>query len=225
MIYLMLKKTVSVFLFFSILISMVFATPGDVVTEEEQKAMETIIDCVSSAFVSEYSTTRVTLPCTSIVMDQELDLPQRISFFLADPADFVQEMSKYTTSNGNVLVSILSIFNKTSSDPFLSAMYLLLTSKGYEQNEYLINGSIAFKYLQGTTIEQLSDIWISRKADPEEVLPINMNLVVYGKGLVQPVSISGSFMVFIDEQGLINIKPDDFFLLDGKEIRDVIFKF
>lgn len=172
-----------------------------------------ILDCISASLVTECTDTTIKLPCSNVSMDQEVLLPKRIAYFLADPYEFANALSPADSSAG-FFSSFLSVLNTATENPMVSAVYVAMTTRDYRQGDFLLSGSIVFKYPEGSTLEDILNIWSARE-DFGKSINMSLDMNVYGRKLTEPISLSGEFDMSIDKSGTILIKSADTYTING----------
>lgn len=172
-----------------------------------------ILDCISASLVTECTDTTIKLPCSNVSMDQEVHLPKRIAYFLADPYEFANALSPADASAG-FFSSFLSVLNTATENPMVSAVYVAMTTRDYRQGDFLLSGSIVFKYPEGSTLEDILNIWSARE-DFGKSINMSLDMNVYGRKLTEPISLSGEFDMSIDKSGTILIKSADTYTING----------
>ena len=118
-------------------------------TEEVGKALTVIMDCISASLVTECTDSPISLSCSNVQMDHETNLPRRIAYFLADPAEYVVALTPKSDTSG-FFAAFFALLSNTVEDPLVSAVYLAMSTRGYHQGGYLLSGSISFTYPDGT---------------------------------------------------------------------------
>ena len=182
-------------------------------TDDIEESLTVIMDCVSASLVTECTDTTIKLPCSNVSMDSMVHLPKRITYFLADPAEFKNAMSP-SDSSTSFFASFLSVLNTAIENPMVSAVYLAMSTRGYHQGDYYLSGSITFEYPEGLTLEDILTIWsIKEETDKKIKMVVDMNL--YSRKLANPVSISGSFDMSVDKNGSLLVKSADTYTING----------
>ncbi len=182
-------------------------------TVDVNNSLMVILDCVSASLVTECTDTTIKLPCSNVSMDPNAHLPKRIAYFLADPSEFVNALSPSDSNNG-FFSSFLSVLNTATENPMVSAVYVAMTTRDYRQGDFLLSGSIVFKYPEGATMEDILNIWSARE-DLGKSINMSLDMKVYGKKLSEPISLSGDFDMSIDKSGTILVKSADTYTING----------
>ena len=172
-----------------------------------------ILDCISASLVTECTDSSIKLPCSNVSMDPNVHLPKRIAYFLADPYEFVSALSPADASNG-FFKSFLSVLNTATENPMVSAVYVALTTRDYHQGDYLLSGSISFKYPEGATMEEVLNI-LSVRENLGKSIEMTVDMNVYGKKLTEPIALNGEFDMSIDKTGTILVKSADTYTING----------
>lgn len=193
--------------------------------EELNKTVSAVADCFTAALVSSYSPLKVSVPSTVVSIDMETKLPQRVAFFLADPADYVSTVNSAVnlTSQG-FFSNITGLLSKTTSDPLLSAVFFSMSLKDYKPSDYLISGFIAVSYPEGFSIDSVKKA-LREKDISSQSLGLTISLTVFGNSLSESVSIDGTFTINSDSNGLITIIPSGTYVINGTEYSGGILTF
>lgn len=178
-----------------------------------ENSLMVIMDCISASLVTECTDTSIKLPCSAVSMDEVVHLPRRIAYFLADPSEFVEALAPSDSSKG-LFTSFLSVLNTATENPMVSAVYVAMATRDYRQGDYLLSGSISFDYPEGATLDEVLTIW-SDRVETEKGIEMKVDMKVYGKGLAEPVSLSGTFDMSIDKNGSITVKSADTYTING----------
>lgn len=204
-----MKKILSAIIIISLFSGFfVFAQDTNIeISSDNAKTITAIIDCLSAAVASNISSTTVSLPSTTVSNDPDTLLPQRISFFLADPSVYLTVMSK--TNSGNILSSLVKFMSHSISDPVLAKAYRPMSDRAYKRSDYLLNGYVNLTYPDNSNYESIREIWINRTPSKNSIT-LAINLKVNGNAVKEPVSIAGIFNVCINEEGILTVSSDAF---------------
>ena len=182
-------------------------------TEEVSVSLTVIMDCISASLVTSCTDTDISLPCSNVSLDYKTQLPLRIAYFLADPAEFTSALAPQDSGYGFFSV-LMSLMNTAVEDPLVSAVYVAMSARGYSEGDYLLSGSISFEYPEGTTLDDLLAIW-STRMDTDQSIAINVNMQVLGSDMVRPLSVSGRFNMSVAENGDIVVRSDGTYQING----------
>jgi len=181
--------------------------------EDVGSSLTVIMDCISASLVTECTDTTIKLPCSNVLMDRESRLPRRIAYFLADPAEYVRALSPADPAGG-FFASFMSILNSAAENPLVSAVYVNMSTRDYRPAEYLLSGSISFKYPEGSTLDEVLTLWSSRESTGREIV-MTVDIQVFGSALATPISLAGVFNMSVDEEGSIVVKSTDTYTING----------
>jgi hypothetical protein len=187
-----------------------------------ENSLMVIMDCISASLVTECTDSSVKLPCSNVSMDQDVHMPKRIAYFLADPSEFVEALSPSDGYKG-FLASFLSVLNSATENPLVSAVYVSMATREYKAGDYLLSGSISFDYPEGATLNEVLAIWSSRE-DTGKSIGMTVDMKVYGNGLSSPIALSGLFDMSVDKTGSIVVKSSDTYMINGFAYRGGEFR-
>ena len=190
--------------------------------EEVSISLTVIMDCISASLVTSCTDSDITLPCSSVSLDYRTQLPQRIAYFLADPAEFTDALAPSDSGYGFFAV-LMSLLNTAVEDPLVSAVYVAMSARDYQTGGYLLSGSITFEYPEGATLDDLLAIWSSRE-DTGQSIAMNVDMQVFGADMVRPLSISGHFDMSVAETGDIVVRSDGIYLINGLHYQNGEFR-
>ena len=217
-----MKKTAAIILIFLLSLSCAFASVN---TDNLNRGLPVIGDCLVAALVSEYSKLDITLPSTTVSIDVETRLPQRVAFFLADPADYVSTLnSAVNGSTSNILATIINLLKKTVSDPVLSAVYLGLEGKQYSNSDYILMGSVSFSYPEDATLKTIFG-HAAKRTPSKEGIGLTVDLEILGNKLPDTLDISGTFSISINENKNIVIAPTGIYKINNVSLEGGQFIF
>lgn len=182
-------------------------------SEEISASLAVIMDCISASLVTSCADTDIVLPSSNVSLDYRTQLPQRIAYFLADPAEFTSALAPQDGGYGFFSV-LMSLMNTAVEDPLVSAVYVAMSARGYSEGDYLLSGSISFEYPEGTTLDDLLAIW-STRVDTGQSIAINVNMQVLGTDMVRPLSVAGRFDMSVAENGDIVVRSDGTYQING----------
>ncbi len=173
--------------------------------EEVANGLTVIMDCVSASLVTECTDSDIDLPCSNVSMDFESMLPSRISYFLADPSEYVKALEPKDATGGFFAV-LWSLLNSVTENPLTSAVYVAMATRDYHSADYLLSGYISFKYPEGATLDDVLAIWSSRE-DTNQSIYLTVDMQLYGNHLDRPMYVTGVFAMSVDDTGDIVIDP------------------
>ena len=176
-------------------------------------SLTVIMDCVSASLVTECTETDIELPCSIVSMDNGSMLPRRIAYFLADPSEYERKLAP-SDSNGGFFAALLSLLNGAVENPLVSAVYVAMSTRGYREGDFLLSGYISFSYPDGTDLDQILDIWSSRKSTGESI-GLSVDMQVYGSRLTRPMYLNGDFNLAVDDDGDIVISSLGVYRING----------
>lgn len=217
----MTKRLLVLLLVVSLFVCPLFA---DLSSETVTQALNAFLDCVSAEIVCNYSKVPFSMPSSSLSVYPETQLPARISFFLADPAEFVEAIQTKVKGEGSFLSNLWSFLNKSEEDPFVTALYLALSTKEYKDSDYIINGSINFAYPDSTSIATLTSIWVDR-VPTDGAIEMDVEISVLGKKLSSPLLVSGNFEIYVNNERKIEVSSVDEYTLNGVTYSGGVFHF
>lgn len=211
-----MKKILSVIIIVSLFSSFcIFAQSTDIeLNSDNIKSLTVIVDCLSAAIASNISETIISLPSTTVSNNPQTLLPQRISFFLADPSVFMSVISKPTS--GKILASLTKFMTHSISDPVLAKAYLPMADRAYKRSDYLLNGYVNISYPEEVTYESIREVWLNRTPTINSI-KLSIDLNVDGNAVLDPLDISGTFDVSVNEEGLLAITSLDTFTINNTQ--------
>ncbi len=190
--------------------------------EDIESSLTVVMDCISASLVTECTDSNITLPCSNVSMEDNAQLPRRIAYFLADPSEFVNAMTPADQGLG-FFASLRSLLYSATENPLVSAVYVSMATREYSPGDFLLSGSITFDYPEGATLEDILEIWSSRKNTGESIgLSVDMN--VFGRGLTTPIALAGEFDMSVDDYGNIVVRSIDTYTINGFAYRGGEFK-
>lgn len=220
------RIVLSVSVFFLFVSSVFAADAGSSVSNEEiVHALSVVTDCLSSALAVRYSSDTISLPCTSVSVDSESGLPRRVSFFLADPSDYMKVLNIGNPDTTGLVSNFFYVFSKTSRNPLLYLAYNVISSRGYNTGDCLINGTITFDFPADATISDLIEAVLSRKCTEGRRVLHTVDLSLYGDSFENPVSVAGQFETYVNESGLFVVSSVGNFQINGYSFSDGRFEF
>ncbi len=106
------------------------------------------------------------------------------------------------SEGNNFLSSFLFFLDKTIADPLVSAVYVVMSSRGYASGDYLLSGSINFTYPEGATLDDVIAVWTTRE-NINQSIEMAVDIGVYGEKMERPLTVSGTFLMSVNEAGEI----------------------
>lgn len=182
-------------------------------TQEVGTALTVIMDCISASLVTECTDSPISLSCSNVQIDSETNLPRRIAYFLADPAEYVSALAPKSDASG-FFAAFFALLNNTVDNPLVSAVYVAMSTRGYHPGGYLLSGSISFCYPDGATLDDVLEIWSTRYGTSESIM-MAVDMQLYGNELVRPLNISGNFRMGLSEAGDIVVNSVDVYTING----------
>ncbi|MCF0261421.1 MAG: hypothetical protein HUK23_00745 [Sphaerochaetaceae bacterium] len=182
--------------------------------DEVGKALTVITDCISASLVTSCTDSPISLPCNNVQINTDTKLPQRIAFFLADPSEYVTALSPNGEPSKGFFSNLIAMLNSSVQDPLVTAVYIVMSTRGYAPHDYLLSGSISFKYPEGATLQDVLSVWTTREPTNETIdMIVEMN--VNGVSLERPLSVAGLFKMGVDETGDIVINSVGVYNING----------
>ncbi len=181
--------------------------------DEISGGLVVIMDCVSASLVTECTDSDIGLPCSSVSMDMTTRLPIRISYFLADPYEYLKALEP-RDAGGGFFSALWSLLNSTTENPLVSAVYIAMATRGYTRAGYLLSGYIGFEYPEGATLDDVLAIWSSRE-DTNQSIVLTLDMQLYGNLVLNPIYLTGVFEMSVDETGDIVIDPVGTYTING----------
>lgn len=182
-------------------------------TEEVSVSLTVIMDCISASLVTSCTDTDISLPCSNVSVDYRTQLPLRIAYFLADPAEYTDALAPADSGYG-FFAALMSLLNSAVENPLVSAVYVAMSARDYREGGYLLSGSISFEYPEGVTLDDILAIWSTRE-DTDQSIALNVDMQVFGADMKRPLSISGRFDMSVAETGDIVVRSDGIYLING----------
>lgn len=199
----MAKRCLILFLVVSLAVTSLYANTSEPLptTEEVSQALAVIMDCLSASLVTSCTDSNITLPNCTVSISQTSKLPLRIAYFLADPFEYCEALTP--ASEGSSLIStFLAFLNNTIEDPLVSAVYIVMSARGYSSGDYLLSGSINFTYPEGVSLDDVIDVWTSR-VDTGQSIGMAVDIGLYGEKMERPLLVSGNFVMSVNDSGEI----------------------
>lgn len=199
----MVKRLLIIFLIASLAGSGLFASDSEPLptSAEVSQALTVIMDCLSASLVTTCTNSSIKLPNCTVSVSQTSRLPLRIAYFLADPSEYCDALMPASEGN-NFLSSFLFFLDKTIADPLVSAVYVVMSSRGYASGDYLLSGSINFTYPEGATLDDVIAVWTTRE-NINQSIEMAVDIGVYGEKMERPLTVSGTFLMSVNEAGEI----------------------
>ena len=221
----MVKRCLIIFLVVSLAFTSLYANPSDPLptTEEVGQALTVIMDCLSASLVTSCTDSKITLPNCTVSVSQTSKLPLRIAYFLADPYEYLEALTPASEGNG-IFSSFFAFLNNTIEDPLVSAVYLVMSSRGYNSGDYLLSGSINFTYPEGATLEDVIDVWSSRENTGQSIEML-VDIGLYGNKMTNPLLVSGNFVMSVNDAGEIVVASVGEYTINNYRFQGGEFRF
>jgi hypothetical protein len=221
----MVKRCLVIFLVVSLAFTSLYATDSDSLPtmEEVNQALTVIMDCLSASLVTSCTDTNITLPNCTVSVSQTSKLPLRIAYFLADPYEYLEALTPASEGN-NIFSSFLAFLNNTIEDPLVSAVYLVMSSRGYSSGDYLLSGSINFTYPEGATLDDVIDVWTTR-VNTGQSIDMSVDIGLYGEKMTRPLLVSGSFVMSVNDSGEIVVASVGEYTINNYRFQGGEFRF
>lgn len=221
----MVKRCLITFLVVSLAFTSLNATTSETLptTEEVSQALTVIMDCLSASLVTSCTDSQITLPNCTVSVSQTSHLPLRIAYFLADPYEYLEALTPASGSSG-IFSSFLAFLNNTIEDPLISAVYLVMSSRGYSSGDYLLSGSINFSYPEGATLEDVIDVWSSRENTGQSI-EMSVDIGLYGNKMSNPLLVSGTFEMSVEDSGEIVVASVGEYTINNYRFQGGEFRF
>lgn len=211
----MIRRLFAVGMVSLLLLSCLFAEETELPPTDEEvlDSLTVIMDCVSASLVTECTDTDIKLPCSIVSMDSGSQLPRRIAYFLADPSEYERKLAP-AEANGGFFAALLSLLNGVTENPFVSAVYVAMSTRDYSEGDFLLSGYISFSYPDGTDLDQILGIWSSRENTGRSI-GLSVDMQVYGSKLNRPMYLNGDFSLAVDDKGDIVISSLGVYRING----------
>ncbi len=221
----MVKRCLVIFLVVSLAFTSLYATDSESLPtmEEVNQALTVIMDCLSASLVTSCTDTNITLPNCTVSVSQTSKLPLRIAYFLADPYEYLEALTPASEGN-NIFSSFLAFLNNTIEDPLVSAVYLVMSSRGYSSGDYLLSGSINFTYPEGATLDDVIDVWTTR-VNTGQSIEMSVDIGLYGEKMTRPLLVSGSFVMSVNDSGEIVVASVGEYTINNYRFQGGEFRF
>jgi hypothetical protein len=221
----MVKRFLIIFLVVSLSFSGLYASDSEPLptTEEVSQALTVIMDCLSASLVTSCTNSSIKLPNSTVSISQTSNLPLRIAYFLADPAEYCKALTPATEGSG-LLSTFLAFLNNTIQDPLLSTVYVVMSSRDYENGDYLISGSINFTYPEGATLNDVIAVWATR-VNTDQSIGMNVDIGVYGEKMERPLTLAGNFVMSVNEEGQVEVSSVGEYTINGYRYQGGQFTF
>lgn len=221
----MVKRFLIIFLVVSLSFSGLYASDSEPLptTEEVSQALTVIMDCLSASLVTSCTNSSIKLPNSTVSISQTSNLPLRIAYFLADPAEYCKALTPATEGSG-LLSTFLAFLNNTIQDPLLSTVYVVMSSRDYENGDYLISGSINFTYPEGATLNDVIAVWATR-VNTDQSIGMNVDIGVYGEKMERPLTLAGNFVMSVNEEGQVVVSSVGEYTINGYRYQGGQFTF
>lgn len=211
----MIRRLFAVGMVSLLLLSCLFAEETELPPTDEEvlDSLTVIMDCVSASLVTECTDTDIKLPCSIVSMVSGSQLPRRIAYFLADPSEYERKLAP-AEANGGFFAALLSLLNGVTENPFVSAVYVAMSTRDYSEGDFLLSGYISFSYPDGTDLDQILAIWSSRENTGRSI-GLSVDMQVYGSKLKRPMYLNGDFSLAVDDKGDIVISSLGDYRING----------
>ena len=211
----MIRRLFAVGMVSLLLLSCLFAEETELPPTDEEvlDSLTVIMDCVSASLVTECTDTDIKLPCSIVSMVSGSQLPRRIAYFLADPSEYERKLAP-AEANGGFFAALLSLLNGVTENPFVSAVYVAMSTRDYREGDFLLSGYISFSYPDGTDLDQILGIWSSRENTGKSI-GLSVDMQVYGSKLTRPMYLNGDFSLAVDDKGDIVISSLGDYRING----------
>jgi hypothetical protein len=221
----MVKRFLIIFLVVSLSFSGLYASDSEPLptTEEVSQALTVIMDCLSASLVTSCTNSSIKLPNSTVSISQTSNLPLRIAYFLADPSEYCKALTPATEGSG-LLSTFLAFLNNTIQDPLLSTVYVVMSSRDYENGDYLISGSINFTYPEGATLNDVIAVWATR-VNTDQSIGMNVDIGVYGEKMERPLTLAGNFVMSVNEEGQVEVSSVGEYTINGYRYQGGQFTF
>ena len=199
----MAKRCLILFLVISLAFTSLYANTSEPLptAEEVSQALTVIMDCLSASLVTTCTNSKITLPNCTVSVSQTSNLPLRIAYFLADPYEYCEALTPASEGSG-LFSTFLTFLNKTIKDPLVSAVYIVMSSRGYSSGDYLLSGSIDFTYPEGATLDDVINVWTTR-VNTGQSIGMTVDIGLYGEKMERPLLVSGNFVLKVNDSGEI----------------------
>lgn len=188
------------------------------------KALTATLDSLYTSISSSLSDSTVTMPSTSVSIDEETRLPKRVSFFLADPHDYMTALSNATIpSSQNLIQNLMNMIIRPQADPVLLEVRSYLSSRSYRQGDYILSGSVNFFYPENMTLQDLAAVWRGNETDTQP-LRVTVSLTMFGSALGQDISITGTFEIRDTSDGLLSFSSIGTYTINESSYTDGFFQ-
>lgn len=199
----MLKRLCIIILFMSFSSVSVFADDFEAPDNELLKGIDVIFDCISTSLLGKYVCYDMALPSSSVAFDSKTGLPQRISYFLADPFDFLIVLNDYAST----------LYPGFRNQLFQMVRNRML-DKNYYSSGYSLTGTVVILYPDKTDILTLLRLFDKssdgKENDSENCVKLCLDINLSGAEMKKPLSISGIFNLYADADGLFITAADDY---------------
>lgn len=221
----MVKRILIVFLSFLLAFSGLYADDSEALptTEEVGQALTVIMDCLSASLVTACTNSNIKLPNCTVSISQTTNLPLRIAYFLADPAEYCDALTPATEGNG-LLATFFAFLNNTIEDPLVSAVYVVMSSRGYSNGDFLLSGSINFTYPEGATLEDVIDVWTTR-INTNQSIGMTVDIGLYGVKMERPLTVSGNFVMSVNDEGEVVVSSVGEYIINSYHFQGGQFRF
>ena len=221
----MVKRFLIIFLVVLLSFSGLYASDAEPLptTKEVSQALTVIMDCLSASLVTSCTNSSLKLPNSTVSISQTSNLPLRIAYFLADPAEYCKALTPATEGSG-LLSTFLAFLNNTIQDPLLSTVYVVMSSRDYENGDYLISGSINFTYPEGATLNDVIAVWATR-VNTDQSIGMNVDIGVYGEKMERPLTLAGNFVMSVNEEGQVEVSSVGEYTINGYRYQGGQFTF
>ncbi len=221
----MVKRLLIVLLIVLLSFSGLYANDSELLPtiEEVNQALTVIMDCLSASLVTSCTKSNIKLPNCTVSMSQTSNLPLRIAYFLADPAEYCEALTPANEGNG-LLSTFFAFLNNSLEDPLVSAVYVVMSSRGYSNGDYFLSGSINFTYPEGVTLDDVIDVWTTR-VNTNQGIGLMVDIGLYGGEMERPLTVSGNFVMSVNDVGEIVVSSIGAYTINSYQFQGGQFKF
>lgn len=221
----MVKRFLIIFLIALLAFSGLYASDAETppTAEEVSQALTVIMDCLSASLVTSCTNSNIKLPNCTVSMSQASNLPLRIAYFLADPAEYCAALTPAYEGN-SLLSTFLAFLSNSMEDPLVSAVYVVMSSRGYSNGDYLLSGSITFSYPEGVTLDDVIDVWTTR-VNTNQSIGMTVDIGLYGGKMSRPLTVSGNFVMSVNDEGEVVVSSVGAYTINNYQFQGGQFKF
>lgn len=221
----MVKRLLIVFLIALLAFSGLYASDSEPLptTEEVSQAITVIMDCLSASLVTSCTNSNIKLPNCTVSISQTSNLPLRIAYFLADPAEYCEALSPANETTG-FFSTFFAFLSNSIQDPLASAVYLIMNSRDYSNGDFLLSGSINFSYPEDVTLDDVIAVWTTR-VNTNQSIGMTVDIGLYGEKMNRPLTLSGNFVISVNDEGEIVVSSVGDYTINNYQFHGGQFKF